>query len=317
MIELQDKALCAVEQACALFPSLSAQALKNAVQSKAGHGHFARWTQAIDALPLTVHETTIAACPQVRGQVEQSALWALLQDLKPWRKGHFHLFDVDLDSEWRSELKYARVQAMGVSLAGKQILDVGCGNGYYLLRLLGDGARAVLGLDPSFHYFAQYLLLARCFPVLPQQSAFLPLTLDDGAFTGFDLTLSMGVLYHRRDPVAHLKQLADTLQVGGELLLETLVLDSVDDEVLIPEERYAGMRNVYHVPSTKRLCAWLEAAGLEVEQCGELAPTTTVEQRKTPWIDSFSLEHFLNPQQTRTVEDLPPPIRQILRARKR
>ena len=55
----------------------------------------------------------------------------------------------------------------------------------------------------------------------------------------------MGVLYHRRSPIDHLLELKGCLQTGGELVLETLVIDGGLGEVLVPENRYAKMRNVW------------------------------------------------------------------------
>ena len=41
-------------------------------------------------------------------------------------------------------------------LEGKMILDVGCGNGYYSLRMQGDGAKSVIGIDPSMLFMMQF-----------------------------------------------------------------------------------------------------------------------------------------------------------------
>ena len=54
----------------------------------------------------------------------------------------------------------------------------------------------------------------------------LPTTLDRmPRATVFDTVFSMGVLYHRRDPLGHLRELAECLRPGGELVLETLVVE--------------------------------------------------------------------------------------------
>ena len=42
-----------------------------------------------------------------------------------------------------------------VDIAGKRVLDVGCGNGYYARRLLGAGAAAVVGVDPTLLFSRQ------------------------------------------------------------------------------------------------------------------------------------------------------------------
>ncbi len=78
------------------------------------------------------------------------------------------------------------------------VLDVGCGNGYYGWRMLHIGARLVLGLDPFLLFLMQFEAVrkyagANCpHYVLPLTDADLPERLNL-----FDVTLSMGVLYHR------------------------------------------------------------------------------------------------------------------------
>ncbi len=233
----------------------------------------------------------------------------------PWRKGPFDLYGVHIDSEWRSDDKFARLLAAGVDFTGKHILDVGCGNGYFLYRMLGTGARFALGLDPSWHYFAQYLALEKLLG--PQHCAYLPLTLDDIAPRDFDLTLSMGVLYHRREPLQHLAQLRDTLRPDGHLILETLVVDGDATTVLMPLERYAGMRNVWFLPSVAALTCWLHRLGLDLEYSGTPVPTSSAEQRKTTWSTDCSLADFMQPDFSATIEGLPPPQRVILIARKK
>ena len=63
------------------------------------------------------------------------ALHHLAMQLKPWRKGPFHLFDLHIDSEWQSFMKW-QLLAPHLSLAGKKIADVGCNNGYYMFEML-------------------------------------------------------------------------------------------------------------------------------------------------------------------------------------
>ena len=297
------------------------------------HGNFGSWVAAINALDLAVVKCEVGPIPRVWLRGDLPALEEVLKALKPWRKGHFQFLNaagdglidldsdrassainiIDLDSEWRSELKYARLKELIPDVQNLHILDVGCGNGYYLLRLLADGAAAAIGVDPSWHNLAQYLLLAKCFPL--GRSAYLPTTLDAGQFPGFDLTLSMGVLYHRRDPLEHLRQLHRTLNFSGRLLLETLVLAGAGDEALELNGGYCGMGNVYVLPTAGRLACWYKSCGFRLEALGPPVPTTAAEQRRTPWIDSYSLADFLRPDGL-TIEGLPPPQRQMFLLRK-
>ncbi len=58
----------------------------------------------------------------------------------PWRKGPFSLYGVNIDTEWRSDWKWDRVLPHLSPLKGRLVLDVGCGGGYHMWRMLGEGA---------------------------------------------------------------------------------------------------------------------------------------------------------------------------------
>lgn len=305
---------------CAMKPALQAldgEAVLNAEFARR-HGHFDEWLAIVDALPQAqgqgVFDTDTVQVNGVLPQEDKARLEAGLRALMPWRKGPFSLFGVAIDSEWRSDFKFARVRELGVALAGRQVLDVGTGNGYFLYRLLGEGAAMAVGLDPSWHCFAQYLAIARY--AGRGSSVYLPATLDVLPLAGFDVTFSMGVLYHRRDPLGHLAQLRDTLRPGGTLVLETLVADGGAQTVLVPPERYAGMHNVWFVPSVEALCIWLKRLGFSDIDVGSVTATTALEQRATAWMDRQSLPDFMQADFLLTREGLPPPKRAMLRARR-
>ena len=84
-----------------------------------------------------------------------------LQGLHPWRKGPFELFGVHIDTEWRSDWKWDRLQGAIDSLAGRRVLDVGCGSGYHCWRMLGDGAAEVIGIDPTPLFVVQFWALQK------------------------------------------------------------------------------------------------------------------------------------------------------------
>ncbi len=240
--------------------------------------------------------------------------------MNPWRKGPFELFGVRIDSEWRSNLKWERLAAT-IRLRNRRVLDVGCGNGYYLWRMLGQGARIALGIDPGQLFIAQFNALKRYCPdrpafVLPLKSAQFPV--DTGAGdAGFDTLFSMGVLSHRRDPHGHLRELLAFARPGGELIVETLVVDGDADTVLIPPGRYAKMRNVHAIPSPLALEAWLRNSGATDIRLLDASRTTTAEQRATEWMQFESLANFLAPADTtKTLEGHPAPQRAIFFCRR-
>ena len=128
----------------------------------------------------------------------------------------------------------------------------------------------------------------------------------------FDVTFSMGVLYHCKDPVGHLEALRHTLKPGGSLVLETLVVDGDAERALIPETRYAKMRNVWLIPSVLMLDRLLKRCQFRNVEVVDVTRTTTTEQRRTQWMTFESLADFLDPSDPKlTVEGYPSPKRAI------
>jgi tRNA (mo5U34)-methyltransferase len=289
----------------------------HAVLRDSPHGDQARWLEALSELPRTTPAMELAqATPSLGGQApDPGALRATLQQLHPWRKGPLNLGGVTIDSEWRSDLKWDRI-ASHLDLAGENILDVGSGNGYFGLRMLGAGANSVLGIDPTRLFVMQWAAMAHFAPglklsVLPLRDTELSATVS-----GFDSVFSMGVLYHRRNPAEHLSRLSGWLKPGGRLVLETLVVNSPGDGLLVPQGRYARMRNVWYIPGPDRMADDLAQAGFDDVQLLDVARTRPTEQRSTDWMRFESLEQCLDPADPdRTVEGLPAPVRAVFIAR--
>ncbi|MDR5868183.1 tRNA 5-methoxyuridine(34)/uridine 5-oxyacetic acid(34) synthase CmoB [Halomonas koreensis] len=240
----------------------------------------------------------------------------LLRALAPWRKGPYRLGGVTIDTEWRSDWKWQRVAPHLAPLAGRRVLDVGGGNGYHAWRMAGAGAGFVLVIDPSPRFYWQFQAV-RHFVGEADGGAvhFLPVGIEDvPADLGFfDTVFSMGVLYHRPSPLEHLAQLRAALRPGGELVLETLVVEGDATTVLLPGERYAAMPNVYFLPSSAALGTWLERAGFANVRVVDEADTSLDEQRATDWMTFQSLADFLDPDDpTRTREGHPAPRRAVL-----
>ncbi len=283
------------------------------------HGDLPRWQRAVEALPLIVaddvqlSEAVVIAGRQAPSHAQSRALHEALMQLRPWRKGPLRFFDLSIDAEWRSDWKWARLRQHIAPLAGRRVLDVGCGNGYYGLRMLGQGAGFVLGLDPSLLFVCQFAAVHRYAPGLAMRVLPLGIEALPPATHAFDTVFSMGVLYHRRDPLEHLRTLRDALRSGGELVLETLVLDGERDDLLVPEGRYAQMRNVWALPSTARLLSWLAQCGWQEARVIDVTRTLTSEQRTTPWMPFRSLADFLDPHNPDlTVEGHPAPRRAVV-----
>ncbi|AFU98008.1 tRNA 5-methoxyuridine(34)/uridine 5-oxyacetic acid(34) synthase CmoB [Simiduia agarivorans] len=247
------------------------------------------------------------------GPIEQTtrdAIEATLRELIPWRKGPYSVFGTHINTEWRSDWKWDRVLPHLDSLAGRHILDVGCGNGYHCWRMLGEGARRVIGIDPSPRFVMQFYSLKKF--TGPKPVDVLPIGIEQlPANLGcFDTTFSMGVFYHRRSPMDHLRELKDTLRPGGQLVLETLVIEGGLGDVLVPEGRYAKMNNVWFLPSPDTLISWMRKCGLKNPRLAEMNRTSLDEQRTTDWMLYHSLREFLDPDDlSKTAEGHPAPIR--------
>ncbi|WP_114195136.1 tRNA 5-methoxyuridine(34)/uridine 5-oxyacetic acid(34) synthase CmoB [Edaphovirga cremea] len=295
----------------------------SAWQRESLHGKFKLWFNTVEHLPtLTpdrldlLHSVTASLdTPLTDGQRE--GVENLLRNLMPWRKGPFSLYDIEIDTEWRSDWKWDRVLPHISSLAGRMILDVGCGSGYHMWRMIGAGAHFAVGIDPMQLFLCQFEAVRKLLGG-DQRAHLLPLGIEQlPELAAFDTVFSMGVLYHRRSPLDHLYQLKNQLVSGGELVLETLVVAGDALQVLVPGDRYAQMRNVYFIPSTEALKAWLEKCGFVDVRIADISVTSLEEQRRTSWMTSESLAEFLDPDdQSKTVEGYPAPQRALLIARK-
>jgi tRNA (mo5U34)-methyltransferase len=249
-------------------------------------------------------------------QTEQ--LTDVLTSLKPWRKGPFDLFGIRIDSEWNCALKWRRITPHIKPIQNRKVLDVGCSNGYYLFRMAEAKPRLILGIEPYLVYYYQFLALRRYLDLLGVYC--LPLKIKDlpAMNQWFDTIFCMGILYHRRSPLDTLSQMKGMLADGGQLILETLIVPGRKDTALFPRDRYARMRNVFFLPTVNCLQNWLERCGFKRIQCVDITPTTINEQRKTPWIDSESLDACLDPHNDKqTVEGHPAPIRAVIVAEKK
>lgn len=282
------------------------------------HGDLARWMSALNTLPEITPESVQldtarvgAATTQPLTEAQQHSLEQGLRGLMPWRKGPFELFGTHIDTEWHSDWKWARVAPHIAPLKHRLILDVGCGSGYHCWRMLGAGAARVIGIDPSNLFLLQFEAIKKyCGPSAPIH--LLPVRMEDVLpnMECFDTTFSMGVLYHRRSPIDHLCELKGTLRQGGQLVLETLVVDGPLGYSLVPDDRYAMMRNVWFIPTVPTLEQWLLRAGFKEVKCVDVNQTTVKEQRSTDWMRFNSLSDFLDPEDhDKTVEGYPAPLR--------
>ncbi|QJQ95244.1 MULTISPECIES: tRNA 5-methoxyuridine(34)/uridine 5-oxyacetic acid(34) synthase CmoB [Halomonadaceae] len=290
------------------------------------HGDLPAWEKAVAKLPTLPEQRQVSLeedCVTVKlalSDAQRRQCDNLLRKLAPWRKGPYSLGGIHIDTEWRSDWKWQRVAPHFTPLAGRRVLDVGGGSGYHAWRMTGAGASFVLVIDPSPRFYYQFQAVRHFIGDADGgRTHFLPVGIEDvpERLAFFDSVFSMGVLYHRASPLEHLVQLKEALRPGGELVLETLVVEGNESTVFMPGERYAAMPNVYFLPSSRALRHWLERCGFRDVRIVDEALTTLDEQRSTEWMSFQSLADFLDPaDHSKTIEGYPAPRRAVLIASK-
>ena len=287
------------------------------------HGRSIEWDRALESMPqiecadYSFTDDSVCIVKPEHLALDSMEYKQHLKAFMPWRKGPWSLLGVEIQTEWHSDWKWQRIEPHISPLDGRQVLDIGTGNGYFLFRMLGAGASLALGIDPTRIFLYQFHAAQRLLPangayLLPLRSEHLP------AFGCFDTVFCLGVLYHRRSPIDHIQELMSYLRPGGELVLETLVVTGDINTILVPPERYAKMANVWFLPSTEALENMLRKVGLENVRTVDVSQTTTAEQRATEWMTFHSLADFLDPNDpSRSIEGHPAPLRATLVATKR
>ncbi|MDP3466667.1 MAG: tRNA 5-methoxyuridine(34)/uridine 5-oxyacetic acid(34) synthase CmoB [Sulfuricurvum sp.] len=273
--------------------------------------------EAIDTLPNLKITFTQGDTVTLRSDEEINIpeLEKIARMMMPWRKGPFDLFGLFIDTEWKSDQKYNFLRPH-FNLSGKKVADIGCNNGYYMFRFLEDAPAKVVGFDPSALFKSQFDLINH---FVQSDIVYELLGVEHLPFyeEKFDVIFCLGVLYHRSDPVAMLKALYNGLEKDGELYLDTFIIAGDEPYALCPSESYSKITNIYFVPTLKALENWCIRAGFKTFEVLGTVVTTSDEQRKTDWIESQSLEDFLDPDDTsKTVEGYPAPVRGYVRLKK-
>ncbi len=284
------------------------------------YGNERKYREILDGIPFHAPSVIDLSADWIRigrpsdiTDEQKEELERALRLLVPWRKGPYELFGIRIDTEWASHIKWNRIEGKIAPLEGRRVLDIGASSGYYLYRMAAQNPAMLLGIDPYLVFYYQYLALQRFvrdprifyipakFEEMPQMSGY------------FDTVFCMGILYHRISPIETLRQIRAMMAKGGELVLETLVMEGDEDIALFPQDRYAKMRNIFFIPTVPCLINWLSRSGFTNIRCLDTSPTTFEEQRKTDWVPTESLADFLDPEDPKkTVEGYQAPVRSVV-----
>ena len=250
------------------------------------------------------------------GIPQHQQVWQQLLDaLKPWKKGPFNLFGTQIDSEWRSDLKWDRLSGHFKSLQGLKVADIGCHNGYFMYRMAACDPAAVVGFEPVGKHWITFALLQMA--AHPNQLSFEPLGVEHfNLWKGFfDRIFCLGILYHHPDPIGLLRKIHTGTARGGQLIVDCQGIPGSEPVALMPASRYGNNRGYWFLPTKTTLVNWLRRSGWQNVEVFYSSPLSTDEQRSTPWAQIPSLVEQLSPTDpNQTIEGYPAPWRFYARA---
>lgn len=239
-----------------------------------------------------------------------------LDRFRPWKKGPYDLFGREIDSEWRSDLKWERLLPKVGSLEGEMVADIGCHNGYFMYRMKALGAKCVMGFEPVPVNALNFSLLQSFYPTPELSLELFGVEAMDLFPQTFDSIFCLGILYHHTDPVGLLRKMRLALKPKGRLFIDCQGIPGDDSQALVPAGRYAGASGVWFLPTMSCLENWVRRAGYTKIERIYSAPLESSEQRTSAWADVASLKDFLDPNDaSKTKEGYPAPWRHYLLAR--
>jgi|SRR5215469_1176016 len=161
------------------------------------------------------------------------------EDERVRKRGGLQVFDTP-EAVALNEARMTHLEALGLGLAGKRVLDVGAGVGHLAARLEKMGCTVVCvegrpenveSLRQRYPHFEAHVANVEAEPLT--------------RFGSFDAVFSYGLLYHLENPLQSLRNMAST---GSELLLlETIICDHelpvvrIDDESKDFNQALAGI----------------------------------------------------------------------------
>jgi len=148
-----------------------------------------------------------------------------------------------------------------LDLRGRRAVDLGCANGLFALEIERQGATEVLAVDNTKNNIDS--LREVILPAL--DSEIRPVHLNvmdfDSLVHGmFDLVVFAGLLYHLRYPFSALRIIRDSIVDGGDLILETGIVEDFNFNSLLhcPAPRESPQRS-----RGRNACSFFNEKGLE------------------------------------------------------
>lgn len=254
--------------------------------------------------------------PTVSGSLsieQQAELKELLEVFIPWKKGPFNIFGEEVDSEWRSDIKWDRFVPHLGSLKGKVIADIGCHNGYFMFRMAEHQPSAVYGFEPVAKNFYNFQVLNSFFKQSMLHYELLGVEHTHFFPNAFDSIFCLGILYHHTDPIGLLRKLKLSLRKGGSLFIDCQGIAGDDPVAYVPQGKYAGARGIWFLPTLSCLTNWIRRAGFQSVEVIYSDQLDVKEQRASSWAPIKSLSEFLTPCLSKTIEGHPAPHRFYLK----
>ena len=239
-----------------------------------------------------------------------------LETFIPWKKGPFNIVSEQIDTEWRSELKWNRLEPHVANLEGKVVADIGCHNGYFMYRMLKQNPKHVIGFEPVGKHWFNFQMINDL--LSENQLSFELFGVEHMELfeDSFDTIFCLGILYHHTDPIGLLRQMKKALKSKGELWIDCQGIKGDMPVAYVPEGKYTGARGFWFLPTTSCLVNWVKRAGFQHVSVVYDEMLEADEQRPSKWAPIKSLNDFLDPNDPeKTIEGHPAPKRIYLRAK--
>lgn len=160
----------------------------------------------------------------------------------------------------------ALLEATDGTLAGSEVLDVGCNSGFWSIQASRAGADRVVGIDASERNAEQANLVARMTGADGVQfHAADAYELAADRFGTFDVALFLGLLYHLERPLEALDRLFEVTR--GVAIVDTELVNARPAMLLLKEDDVAFYHRQSHanrfalIPSEAAVVAMLRTAG--------------------------------------------------------